>query len=116
MRKPFKELVHDVAAERTAIRLTMRVHTTSDFRDELALAFREGAKYGAVWGMNKAASLCKYEYESMAFMRNEAAKEQARGIEICCLATAGRIERDEYENPTSSVMENAPTEQEKPNG
>lgn len=54
-------------------------------------------------GLDKAAEICRY-HASLP-MRNEASKAMARDIEVSCLATAGRIRRGEYENPTSDVMQ-----------
>lgn len=53
-------------------------------------------------GLEKAAEICRYWAD--APLRNEASKATCRDIEISCLATAERIRRGEYENPTSDVM------------
>jgi hypothetical protein len=79
---------------------SMVTMSRGDFARELAKAFMVGASAG----LRKAADLCDYEISLYPTLRNEASKRQAEDIKVCCLATAGRLDRGEYENPTSQVM------------
>lgn len=58
-------------------------------------------------GLDKAAEIARY-WAAMP-MRNDAYRAACREIETSCLATAGRIRRGEYENPTSDVMQSEKT-------
>lgn len=66
----------------------------------------EMMKRGRVAGLMKAAEICLYHKGKSAGL-TEAYKAGCNEVYVSCLATADRIERGEYENPTSSVTEAA---------
>lgn len=80
--------------------------TRRGHQDQHAEVIPEAFRAGAAWGLRKGAEVCRDQMRLWPTLRNDAAKAQATDIEIICLASAGRIERGEYENSTSSVMEN----------
>ena len=58
---------------------------------------------GCAAGLRKAADICEDQIRLYPTLRNAASRAQAQDIQVISHASAGRVERGEYENSTSSV-------------
>lgn len=69
-------------------------------KEALAQALREERAAG----LDKAAEIARYHRDKYGDKAYAAWVAACNEVEVSCLATAGRIRRGEYENPTFAVM------------
>lgn len=98
------QMAREIVENRIGPRLHHRVE--SWFKDKLFHFGQEIFERGRIAGLMKSAEICLYHKGKSAGL-TEDYKAGCNEVYVSCMATANRIERGEYENPTSSVREAA---------